>query len=191
VAIKGGEAISHISILHNHFFYGHGMSIGSETNGGVSAMLVQDLSLDGTDSGIRIKSMGSRGGLVQGITYDDICIRNSPRPIDITAAYSANGPVKGNSPPTFKDITLHNVRVLGGGKILFDGYDAAHRTAVILDDVLLDSDAYTYTVDHADLHFKNAVNLTIPTAIDSTMTGNPTTGKPGNCEAKFVPFPTP
>jgi polygalacturonase len=51
-----------------------------------------------------------------------VCIRNSDRPLDITAAYAANGPVKGNSPPTFRDITLHNVHVSGGGKLLFDGY---------------------------------------------------------------------
>jgi len=189
VAIKGGDAISHISIIHNHFYYGHGMSIGSETNGGVSAMLVQDLSLDGPDSGIRIKSMGSRGGLVEGIRYEDVCIRNSPRPIDITAAYSANGPVKGNSPPTFRDITLENVRVAGGGKIFFDGYDETHRTGVTLDNVLLDDSPYTYTVSHADLHFQNAVNLKIPVATDSTMSGKPSTGKPASCEAKFVPFP--
>ncbi len=95
------------------------MSIGSETNGGVSALRVFDLSLDGPDSGIRIKSMGTCGGLVQAdVSYDDICIRNSGRPIDITAAYAANGPVKGNSPPTFRNVTLHNVRVAGGGKLL-------------------------------------------------------------------------
>ena len=52
----------------------------------------------------------TRGGLVHDAVYDDICIRNSSRPIDITAAYAANGPVKGNSPPTFRDVTLHNVR---------------------------------------------------------------------------------
>jgi polygalacturonase len=191
VAIKGGDSISHISIIHNHFYYGHGMSIGSETNGGVSSMLVEDLSLDGPDSGIRIKSMGSRGGLVQGITYKDICIRNSPRPIDISAAYSANGPVKGNSPPTFRDVTLQNVRVAGGGKILFDGYDETHRTAVTLDHVWLDSSPYTYQVSHADVHLKDAVNLKIPTATDSTLTGTSGTGQPASCGDKFVPFPVP
>lgn len=189
VAIKGGEAISHISIVHNHFYYGHGMSIGSETNGGVSSMLVEDLSLDGPDSGIRIKSMGSRGGLVEGIRYEDVCIRNSPRPIDITAAYSANGPVKGNSPPTFRDVTLRNVRVAGGGKIFFDGYDETHRTGVTLDNVLLDGGAYSYTVSHADLHFQNAVNLRIAGAVDSTMSGKPALGKVESCAEKFVPFP--
>ena len=92
VAIKGGGPgeLTNMTVSHNHFYWGHGMSIGSETNGGVSKLRVFGLSLDGPDSGIRIKSMGTRGGLVHDVVYDDICIRNSPRPIDITMAYSAN-----------------------------------------------------------------------------------------------------
>lgn len=38
------------------------MSIGSETEGGASAIRVTDLSIDGADNGIRIKSSPSRGG---------------------------------------------------------------------------------------------------------------------------------
>ena len=195
VAIKGGPGgVTNMSVVHNHFYWGHGMSIGSETNGGVSKIRVTDLSLDGPDSGIRIKSMGTRGGLVHDIVYDDICIRNSPRPIDLSAAYSANGPVKGNSPPTFEDITFRNVRVSGGGNILFDGYDHTHRVGVRLDDVLL-TDAitqkYTYTVNHADITLgPGPVNLSIPAGTDSTITGKPSNGKPESCKDKFAPFPT-
>jgi polygalacturonase len=192
VAIKGGDEITNVTIAHNHFYYGHGMSIGSETNGGVSKVLVTDLSLDGPDSGIRIKSTGTRGGLVHDITYEDVCIRNSPKTIDISAAYSAAGPVKGNSPPTFRDITLSNVRVSGGGKILFDGYDHDHRAAINLSNVFLtDLAPYTYTVDHADIHLgPGATNLKIPQGPDSTITGTATNGTPASCADKFVPFPT-
>jgi len=194
VAIKGGPGgVTNMSVTHNHFYWGHGMSIGSETNGGVSKLRVTDLSLDGPDSGIRIKSMGTRGGLVHDIVYDDICIRDSPRPIDLSAAYAANGPVKGNSPPTFEDITLHNVRVSGGGKILFDGYDHTHRVGVRLDNVLLTDVAsakYSYIVNHADITLgPGPVNLDIPAGDDSTLTGKPANGKPESCNDKFVPFP--
>jgi polygalacturonase len=161
----------------------------------VSALRVFDLSLDGPDSGIRIKSMGTRGGLVHDIVYEDICIRNSPRPIDISAAYDANGPVKGNSPPTFRDIALRNVRVSGGGKILFDGYDHEHRTQVLLDGVYL-MDAvhppvpYTYTFDHADVTYgAGGSNLQFPAGVDATVTGKPSAGKVASCADKFVPFP--
>lgn len=191
VAIKGGEAVSNITIAHNHFYWGHGMSIGSETNGGVSHIRVTDLSLDTPDSGIRIKSMGTRGGLVQDVVYDDVCIRKSPKPIDISAAYSANGPVKGDSPPTFRDITLHNVRVSGGGRMLFEGYDENHRASVRLDNVqLTDEEAYTYSLQHADLFFgPGPVNLAPPPGIDSKVHGTPQRIIASSCNSKFVPFP--
>jgi polygalacturonase len=172
------------------------MSIGSETNGGVSKIRVTDLTLDGTDSGIRIKSMGTKGGLVHDIVYDDICIRNSGRPLDITAAYAANGPVKGNSPPTFRDITLHNVSISGGGKILFDGYDHDHRAQVNIDGVFLTDSThpdtpYTYTFDHADVVFgPGGSNIQLPAGTDATISGSPKKGTPTSCADRFVPFPT-
>jgi polygalacturonase len=196
VAIKGGPGgVTNMTVSHNHFYWGHGMSIGSETNGGVSALRVTDLSLDGPDSGIRIKSMGTRGGLVHDLIYDDICIRNSPRPIDITMAYAANGPVKGPSPPTFRDVTLRNVRISGGGKILFDGYDHDHRAQINLDGVYLTDLAapttpYTYTFDYADITYAAAgSNIQLPAGTDVTLTGKPSEGKPTSCAEKFVPFP--
>jgi polygalacturonase len=194
VAIKGGPGgITNMTVIHNHFYWGHGMSIGSETNGGVSKIRVSDLSLDGPDSGIRIKSMGTRGGLVHDLIYDDICIRNSPRPIDLTSAYAANGPVKGPSPPTFRDITLKDVRVSGGGKIFFDAYDKDHRLGVQLDDVqLLDAATapYSYTVNFADIVLgPGPSNLQIPTANDSTVQGTPAKGPVAPCTEKFVAFP--
>ena len=159
VAIKGGDAISNVTIAHNHFYYGHGMSIGSETNGGVSRVLVTNLSLDGTDSGIRIKSTGMRGGMVRDIVYEDVCIRNSPNPISIDAGYTANGPVTGNSPPTFRDITLRDVRVSGGGKITFNGYDHDHRAMVALDGVTVDGAAYPSRLEHANVRLGPGTNL--------------------------------
>jgi polygalacturonase len=197
VAIKGGAGgVTNMTIIHNHFYWGHGMSIGSETNGGVSKVRVTDLTLDGTDSGIRIKSMGTKGGLVHDIVYDDICIRNSGRPLDITAAYAANGPVKGNSPPTFRDITLRNVSISGGGKILFDGYDHDHRAQVNVDGVFLTDSAhpdtaYTYTFDNADVVFgPGGSNIQLPAGTDATLSGSPTKGTPYSCVDRFVPFPT-
>ena len=194
IAIKGGGPgeLTQMTVSHNHFYWGHGMSIGSETNGGVSKLRVFDLSLDGTDSGIRIKSMGTRGGLVHDAVYEDICIRNSPRPLDITMAYASNGPTKGPSPPTFKDITLKNVRISGGGHVLFDGYDHDHRAQITLDGVwLTDAAPYTYTFDYADITYgAGGSNIQLPTpATDVTISGKPSEGKPDSCAAKFVPFP--
>jgi polygalacturonase len=198
VAIKGGPGgATNMTISHNHFYWGHGMSIGSETNGGVSQIRVFDLSLDGPDNAIRIKSNGSRGGLTQDVLYDDICIRNSPNPITLDTGYSANGPLKGNSPPTMRDITLHNVRVSGGGKISFNGYDQQHRIAATLDGVLLtDQATYSYSLNHTDIKLgPNPVNLQLPAGDDSTIQkippqGTSQTGVPASCADKFIDFPT-
>jgi polygalacturonase len=192
VAIKGGGAgVSNVTISHNHFYWGHGMSIGSETEGGVSRIRVTDLSLDGPENGIRIKSNGSRGGLVQDVVYDDVCIRNSPNPITLDAAYTAAGTLQGNLPPTMRGVTLRDVRISGGGKITFNGYDPTHRIAAALDGVqITDSASYAYQLNHSDLTLAPApTNLHLPTGEDSTIQGAPAEGDPPSCSEKFVPFP--
>ena len=192
VAIKGGTGgITNMTVSHNHFYWGHGMSIGSETNGGVSKIRVFDLSLDGPDNGIRIKSNGSRGGLVHDVVYDDVCVRDSPNPITLDTGYTAAGTVEGNSPPTMRDITLHNVRASGGGKISFNGYAKDYRIGATLDNVLLtDSASYTYAIHHADLVLgPGPVNLSLEDGVDSTVQGKPGKGAATPCADKFVPFP--
>jgi polygalacturonase len=192
VAIKGGTGgITNMTVSHNHFYWGHGMSIGSETNGGVSKIRVFDLSLDGPDNGIRIKSNGSRGGLVHDVVYDDVCVRDSPNPITLDTGYTAAGTVEGNSPPTMRDITLHNVRAAGGGKISFNGYAKDYRIGATLDNVLLtDSASYTYAIHHADLVLgPGPVNLSLEDGVDSTVQGKPGKGAATPCADKFAPFP--
>jgi len=192
VAIKGGTGgITNMTVSHNHFYWGHGMSIGSETNGGVSKIRVFDLSLDGPDNGIRIKSNGSRGGLVHDVIYDDVCVRDSPNPITFDTGYTAAGTVEGNSPPSMRDITLRRVRVSGGGKISFNGYARDYRIGTNLDDVLLaDTASYNYSIHHADIVLgPGPVNLKFSGGIDSTLQGTPGKGAATSCADKFVPFP--
>ena len=191
VAIKAGDGpTTNVSITHNHFYYGHGMSIGSETNGGVSAIRVEDLSLDGPDNAIRIKSNPTRGGLVEDVVYDDVCIRNSKNPILLDTAYSFPG--KGvNELPVYQNITLRNVRIAGGGKIQFNGFDKTHRIGVQLDGVMLmdGADHYRSQAIHTDVTFgPGPVNLVL-TGDDSTSKGKEVSGKLPGCATKFVPFP--
>lgn len=197
VAIKGGKTgdgpggVTNMTVSHNHFYWGHGMSIGSETNGGVSKIRVFDLSLDGPDNGIRIKSNGSRGGLTHDVVYDDVCIRNSPNPITFDTGYSAAGTLEGNSPPSMSDITLKNVRISGGGKFSFNGYAKDYRIAATLDGVQITDEAkYSYALHHADLTLgPGPTNLRIAAGEDSTVKGTAAEGNPASCAEMFVPFP--
>ena len=136
-------------VAHNHFGEGHGMSIGSETNGGVRNVSVCDLSLDGTDNGLRIKSDASRGGLVQGVVYTDVCIRNSRHPLVLDSFYSS---ATGTAIPDFRDIVVNNVHVLGAGGInTFRGWDAGHPLGITLNNVFFDSAPTTITASDANI----------------------------------------
>jgi polygalacturonase len=98
VAIKTGlTPAAHMTIAHNHFYSGHGMSIGSGTSGGVSNIRVSDLTLDGTDNGIPIKSDRSRGGLVQDVSYENVCMRDVTNPVTVTSRNSFPAPLNSAS----------------------------------------------------------------------------------------------
>jgi polygalacturonase len=134
VAIKTGAAgpSSHMTIVHNHFYSGHGMSIGSGTAGGVSAIRVSDLTLDGTDYGIRIKSDRSRGGVVDDVAYENVCMRDVPNPILLTSMYTT---FPGEKLPVYRNIVLKNVHSATPGWLTFLGLDAGHKLGVTLEDV--------------------------------------------------------
>jgi polygalacturonase len=191
VAIKAGHGAptTHMTISHNHFYTGHGMSIGSETDGGASAIRVFDLSIDGADNGIRIKSNSSRGGLVHDVIYEDVCIGNTRNPILMDSNYSYSGPARDKF-PEFTDIILRNVRILGAGKITLDGFDAAHRLGITFDNVTLGDPALMkVSAVHAIVTLgPGPVNFR-PAGKDLKIKGEPGKGVPNACDSKFVPFP--
>ncbi len=178
VAIKAGRGAptTNFTISHNHFYTGHGMSIGSETDGGASAIRVTDLSIDGSDNGIRIKSNSSRGGLVEDVVYDDVCIRDTKNPIYMDTNYSFKGTATDRL-PHFRNITIRNTRIEGAGKVTLEGYDAAHRLNMLFDNVVFDNPGQIKVqMKEADLR---------GFAVKAT----PESGKKNSCGGKYVPFP--
>jgi polygalacturonase len=142
IAIKAG--VTHMSVIDNHFYDGHGMSIGSETTPGQSYLLVDGLVEDHTSSGIRIKSNVMRGGPVHDLVYENICMRNVPIPMAISPYYTnqtvepfANPNYKGDKIPDYKAITLKNIFADTAGDVLIAGLDDAHRTQVTLENVVI------------------------------------------------------
>lgn len=140
IAIKQG--VSHMSVLDNHFYSGHGMSIGSETVLGQSFLLVDGLVEDHTTSGIRIKSNVMRGGPVHDLVYRNVCMRNVPIPIAISPYYTnqtvepfENPNYKGDKIPDYKRITLQNIVSETPGDVLIAGLNDQHRTDVTLNAV--------------------------------------------------------
>jgi polygalacturonase len=190
IAIKSDPsgAASNISILHNHFYTGHGMSIGSATAGGVDHVLVRDLTIDGADNGLRIKSDRSRGGLVHNITFEDVCIRNSPNPLVFTPMYTT---FTGDLLPIYRDITLRNVHVLTPGAFIFYGLDEGHKLGITLDNVTADGlQKSEILAKDAEITVTGKRGNLIPSGQDVKISGaDAAEGTPLACQDRFVPLP--
>jgi polygalacturonase len=191
VAVKSSKAgpASNISILHNHFYTGHGMSIGSGTNGGVDHMLVDDLTIDGADNGIRVKSDRSRGGLVHDLLYRDVCIRDTKNPLVFTPLYTT---FSGDQLPIYRDIRLDNVHILTSGSYTFLGLDSDHKLGLTLDNVFADDQEHsTWLAKDADMAIGSRRGNLEPKGEDVTAQQTPGSapGSPLACESRLVPFP--
>ncbi|WP_245964691.1 glycoside hydrolase family 28 protein [Trinickia dinghuensis] len=160
MAIKGGTATSNgrtynVTVAHDHFYTGHGMSIGSETAGldngtpsagvlanvapvngaypSVSNVVVNDLSFDGTDNGLRIKSDWSRGGLVANVKYTNVCMRAMPNPSPLDNAPQAAllftpyySPTTSNGLySSFQNILVDGVHELSAATYTLQGFNSA------------------------------------------------------------------
>jgi polygalacturonase len=94
VAIKSGKAVpgrafacEDITVTECTFLHGHGMSIGSETTGGVRNVTVERCTFKNTENGIRIKSPRGRGGTIENLHCTDITMTNVDPAITITCYY--------------------------------------------------------------------------------------------------------
>lgn len=182
IAIKAGHGPSrHISIVDDHLYSGHGLSIGSETNAGVSDIEVRDVALDGTTSGLRIKSDASRGGLVERVRYSNICLRGNARPIDFDTRYDPQA--RGDAIPVYRDIMLQDIGGAGGDLVL-RGHDPQHPIQVTLDHVRFDAGA-RWQVENASIAAgPGGVSPPPPGP------GLPTAQGPGpDCADRWMPFP--
>jgi polygalacturonase len=101
--------------------FGHGLSIGSYTGGGIRGILAERITFDATTSGIRMKADRDRGGLVENLVYRDITMRGVKNPVFISSHY----PKEPRSPdldearpitertPRWKNILIENLRAEG------------------------------------------------------------------------------
>jgi polygalacturonase len=200
-----------IMIAHNHMYWGHGISVGSETNAGVTNVHVYDNSFDNSEEGLRIKSDYARGGEVSNVYYDHICIRDSLNALLFTPYYSTR-PVPVNSDtnnptplfPNFHDIHLTDVRILGATNVKLQGLQAAsggytnpeNPLVISLDDVVADDPGAINLITTDATISVHAVNLPILRSSENRVSviGTPTLAvdpsKVVDCGWAFVDFPS-
>jgi len=158
-------AVDNCLIENCRIGHGHGISIGSQTNGGVHNLLVHHCTFNGTDNGIRIKSMRGRGGLTSHIRFSDLQMNDVENVIVFDSLYVDN-----NHPDYTGDASL--VPKVDG--ILIDhltaenclrfgymtGLPDSPISNIFLRDVRIDTDADLVLKDVRNIHFDN-VSVTL------------------------------
>lgn len=81
--------VDNIYIANNTLKQGRGISIGSESSGGVNNVLVENNTFDGSMYGIRIKSPRGKGGEVKNIVYRNTTMKDVEVPLVFSAYYKA------------------------------------------------------------------------------------------------------
>jgi polygalacturonase len=150
--VPGREfACEDITVSDCTFLHGHGMSIGSQTSGGVHDVTVERCSFENTDNGIRIKSQRGRGGLVENIVFADITMTNVDPAVTFTCYYMANSardpvqkPLPENDPaqavtpetPVFRNIYVSNLTATSeGGAGIIMGLPESKISNVVFENV--------------------------------------------------------
>lgn len=107
-----------ISITNCTVHHAHGaVTIGSETSGWIRNLVASNITCDGTQMGVRIKSSRTRGGGVEGVRFDNWTMENVGTAINVTNYYLMEGEVRSDtaklSPrtPVFRDIAVSNMTV--------------------------------------------------------------------------------
>lgn len=181
VAIKAGRRVSgrdfasqNITVTGCIFLHGHGMSIGSETAGGVRQVTVENCTFRDTENGLRIKSDVKRGGLVEDIVYRNISMMNVSPAITFTCYYMNNsasdnpsagkGSVTGEAGdkmPMYRHIRVSNVWATcprGAGMILGLAGNSTENSIsdVQFDDVHIASETGLVVQNAGGVRFKDS-----------------------------------
>jgi polygalacturonase len=153
VAVKSGRridgrefAVEDLTVTDCTFKHGHGMSIGSETVGGVKNVLVRNCTFEETDYGIRIKSDRARGGTVENLVCENITMKDVRGAITITSYYpkiptnDVAQPVTGTT-PKYKNITIRNLAATSSKYAgLIVGLPESQIENVLLENVTIDAE---------------------------------------------------
>jgi polygalacturonase len=121
IAIKSGRinsklvagACQDITVANCTFGYGHGLSIGSETDNGFVNLRVTGCTFTNTTNGIRVKSYPGAGGLCQNLYYSNITMTGVTNPIVIDMDYSGDVGSYSTDIPSVYGLYINNLTSTG------------------------------------------------------------------------------
>ncbi len=108
---EAARPTENITITNCTMLRGHGgVVIGSEMSGGVKRVAITNCVFEGTDRGIRVKTMRGRGGVIEDLLVSNIVMNNIINEgVLITLRYQNSAP----EPVSERTPACHNVRISG------------------------------------------------------------------------------
>ena len=178
VAIKAGKRIAgrefaseDITVTDCTFLHGHGMSIGSETTGGVREVTVRNCTFENTENGLRIKSQRGKGGMVENISYSDITMKNVNPAITLTCYYMDNSagdtaqpggtgsnsiPAIASNTPVYRNIRISNLKATCPGVAgIISGLPECMISNVVFENVQISAAKSFEIRDARDIQLRN------------------------------------
>ena len=162
----GLPEVENVTIRDCRIGFGHGISIGSHTSGGIRNVSVERISFDGTTSGIRMKAREDNGGIVENIRFREIQMKNVRYPIYISSYYpkvpahpsrEASLP-KGARVPIWRNVTIESLVAEGcRNSIILWGHPREPIQGVTLRDVKISAKTGALVFHARDVLFSDVV----------------------------------
>jgi polygalacturonase len=156
---------------------GLGISVGGETNDGMNGMVVNNVSLNGTTWGLRLKAGRGNGGLVENISYSNITMTNVEYPIFVFSYYEDGSDELPTNPstdpgepvnattPFWENVTYSNITSTDSNKDSVAGviYGLPEAPAMDLSFNNVNITAYSgFEIDHArNVTFSPSSHITV------------------------------
>lgn len=167
ITIKSGKDIpgrakatpaENYTITNCTMLSGHGgVVIGSEMSGDVKKITISNCIFDGTDRGIRIKTVRGRGGVVEDIRVDNIVMKNIKAQaivLDMEYAKSQPEPVSERT-PQFRNIRLSNITAYTKQAMYINGLDEMPVSEISLNDVVFEAETGITIRNGKDIELHN------------------------------------
>jgi len=107
-----------ISISNCTVHHAHGaVTLGSEISGGIRNVVADNITCDGTDAGVRVKSRRGRGGFVEDVRFNNWTMEDVGTGIEVTSYYLMEGETKTSEEPVsprtpiFRNIAISDLSI--------------------------------------------------------------------------------
>ena len=161
--LRVNRPTENVSITNCTVHRAHGaVTIGSETSGWIRNLVASNITCNGTQMGVRIKSRRGRGGGVEDVRFDNWTMENVGQGINVTNFYIMEGEVRtGEEPvsrrtPVFRNIGISHMTINGARlAINIEGLPEMPVSGVRISDVIASGKAGMKAFNTAALELHN------------------------------------